>query len=154
MRGQLHQRAHFAVGSQPLWALDETNRGHRKFLPQLLHSRYGGIVERPNAKKQFKLPGITLPAMAAEGVDHARIEPLERFENADAGRELRLNAWAAAAEKKSARSNNHRQIVAHPCNGQRRRRYLYSLGQCVRHHKGSLQFSVLSCQLNAPVTDN
>ncbi len=141
VRDQLRQRAHLAVRSQPLRALDQPDGPLGKLGLQLLDCRDSRIVERRHAKQQLELARVALPAMAAEGVHHAGVEPLERFENADAGREL-CPRCAPVMQKNPCR-HQRRQKVSHPGHGQRRRHDLHGLRQCVRH-EGSLQFSQLS----------
>jgi hypothetical protein len=51
--------------------------------------------------------------------------------------------------QKNLRRDQRRQKVSHPSHGQHRRRDLHGLGQCVRHHKSSLQWSVMSGRMSS-----
>ena len=82
---ELDQRADLSVGSQEVGALDELNGFIGKLLPELFDGGGGRVGERGNAEEYLVLPGVALAAVATEGIDHAGIEPLEGFENADAG---------------------------------------------------------------------
>ena len=45
----------------------------------------GGVGQRGDAEEQLVFARVGLAAVAAKGVDHAGVETLEGFENADAG---------------------------------------------------------------------
>ena len=65
------------------------DRALRKLVLQLPHSLNGWIGERGHAEEQLVLARVVLAAMAAEAVDHPRIESLEGFKYADARRKGR-----------------------------------------------------------------
>ena len=133
VRGKLHQRADLAVCAQALGALDELDRVLGKLRNQIFNRCRRGIVERTHSEQQLELARIILPAMTAEGIHHAGVEPFERFENAYVGREL--GPRGAALAEKTARRCEAREKVAHPGHGQRRRYELDRLSQDVGHNR-------------------
>ena len=88
--------------------------------------------ETPNSSSIFA--GVALAAMAAEGIDHAGVESLEGFEDADAGGECGESGTAPG--EKDACGDEGGQEVAHAGDSQNRGEDLHGMGQDVGHRRG------------------
>ena len=147
---KLRKRAHLAIRSQPRRAFNQLDRESGELQLQLFHGRNGWVVERRSAEQQFIFARVILPAVAAEGIHHAGVEALQRFENADA-RGKRRDGRAPLCDE-DARRKNGGEKVAHPGHGQHRGHNLHGLSENVRHHssKSKRQRTVISCQWSVP----
>ncbi len=133
---ELGQGADLAVGAEALRALDESYGTGWKLALELLDRGCGGIVERRHAKEELELASVILTAMASKGVEHARIDALEGFEDGDAGREV-LRTRNPLGEKDIG-GDECGEEVGHSGHGERRRQPFDGLCDCVRHSLASL----------------
>src|ERR1700722_19337409 len=85
----LHQVTHLAVSAQQLWAQHQTDRSLRELRLQPFNSRYRRISHAADLKQNLVRTLILLHAVAGKAGIHFRVQPLDRFQYADAGLKVR-----------------------------------------------------------------
>jgi len=128
---ELNEGADFTVGPEAGGAMDELDGKTRKFALKFFDGCDGWVLEGGNAEEKLVIAGVGLAAMAAEGVQHCGVKPLEGLEDGDAGGEGGKRGAAGGDEDPGGEDGGEK--VAHAGDGEDRGKNLHGLGECVGH---------------------